>query len=250
MLVLSLFPGIGLFDMAFEREGFCVVRGPDVLWGGDIRQFAPPPGKFDGVIGGPPCQLFSPLQKLVAYNRAKAQAIDPDTKAHKEAENLIPEFERCVTMAEPRWFVMENVTGAPEPSVTGYVVQAIVLNNRWCGGEQNRVRRFCFGWRGEDAPQFAVPGEVFEPIDYHPAVTASGGTWDPTRRDGRGGVYGDKSTRYLNEAISAQGLPDDYLKDAPLTVRGKLRAVGNGVPLPMGQAVAASVRAICERQAG
>jgi DNA (cytosine-5)-methyltransferase 1 len=29
-LVLSLFPGIGLLDMAFEEEGFCVVRGPDL----------------------------------------------------------------------------------------------------------------------------------------------------------------------------------------------------------------------------
>ena len=37
--VLSLFPGIGLFDMAFEAEGFCVVRGPDVSWGGDVRTF-------------------------------------------------------------------------------------------------------------------------------------------------------------------------------------------------------------------
>lgn len=37
-LVLSLFPGIGLLDMAFEQEGFCVVRGPDVLWGGDVRK--------------------------------------------------------------------------------------------------------------------------------------------------------------------------------------------------------------------
>ncbi len=31
-LVLSLFPGIGLLDRAFELEGFTVVRGPDVLW--------------------------------------------------------------------------------------------------------------------------------------------------------------------------------------------------------------------------
>lgn len=38
-LVLSLFPGIGLLDMAFEEEGFCVVRGPDLLWGGDIKNF-------------------------------------------------------------------------------------------------------------------------------------------------------------------------------------------------------------------
>lgn len=28
-LVLSLFPGIGLLDMAFEEEGFCVVRDPE-----------------------------------------------------------------------------------------------------------------------------------------------------------------------------------------------------------------------------
>jgi len=33
-LVLSLFPGIGLMDAAFEDEGFCVVRGPDPLWEG------------------------------------------------------------------------------------------------------------------------------------------------------------------------------------------------------------------------
>lgn len=30
-LVLSLFPGIGLLDMAFEAEGYCVVRGPDKI---------------------------------------------------------------------------------------------------------------------------------------------------------------------------------------------------------------------------
>lgn len=34
--VLSLFPGLGLLDLAFEDAGFCVVRGPDHLWGGDV----------------------------------------------------------------------------------------------------------------------------------------------------------------------------------------------------------------------
>src|SRR2546430_12673163 len=48
----TLFPYTTLFRS-------CVVRGPDLLWGGDIRRFHPPAGKFDGVIGGPPCQLFS-----------------------------------------------------------------------------------------------------------------------------------------------------------------------------------------------
>lgn len=96
-LVLSLFPGIGLLDMAFEEEGFTVVRGPDVLWGGDIRRFHPPAGKFDGVIGGPPCQAFSRLNRLVAHNGGSPSF-----------GNLIPEFERCVREASPRWFVMEE----------------------------------------------------------------------------------------------------------------------------------------------
>ena len=43
-LVLSLFPGIGLLDLAFEERGFCIERGPDLLWGGDIRRFHPPCG--------------------------------------------------------------------------------------------------------------------------------------------------------------------------------------------------------------
>jgi DNA-binding XRE family transcriptional regulator len=53
VLILSLFPGIGLLDKAFEEEGYCVVRGPDPLWGGDVRNFHPPAGRFDGIIGGP-----------------------------------------------------------------------------------------------------------------------------------------------------------------------------------------------------
>lgn len=39
MLVLSLFPGIGLLDRAFEAEDFAVVRGPDLIWGGNVRDF-------------------------------------------------------------------------------------------------------------------------------------------------------------------------------------------------------------------
>ena len=50
-VVLSLFPGIGLLDRAFEERGACVVRGPDLLWGGDIKGFHPPAGVFRGVIG-------------------------------------------------------------------------------------------------------------------------------------------------------------------------------------------------------
>ena len=71
-LVLSLFPGIGLLDMAFEEEGFCVVRGPDLLWGGDIRRFHPPAGRFEGVIGGPH-GAPTPLDNLFARIAQRAQ---------------------------------------------------------------------------------------------------------------------------------------------------------------------------------
>jgi len=62
--VLSLFPGIGLLDRTFEECGFTVVRGPDLLWGDDIRDFHPQPGHFGGIIGGPPCQAFSRLRHI------------------------------------------------------------------------------------------------------------------------------------------------------------------------------------------
>jgi len=259
-LILSLFPGIGLLDRAFEEEGFCVVRGPDLLWGGDIKSFHPLTGRFDGIIGGPPCQAFSRLQALVAHNRRKAEAAG-DFR-FKPALNLIPEYERCVSEAAPQWFLMENVPDAPAPVVPGYIVQSVLINNRWVGGVQNRVRRFSFGWwqsygHGE-APVFRIETEAMEPTEYAPAVTASGGRWVPVAIGGsgkgkiskhlRGYLKGGASSSYLADAIRLQGLPEGFLSGSPLTVRGKCSAIGNGVPLPLGRAVARAVRKILEMQ--
>jgi DNA (cytosine-5)-methyltransferase 1 len=135
-MILSLFPGLGLLDMAFESEGFCVVRGPDVIWGGDIRRFHPPAGVFAGIIGGPPCQSFSSLAHLV-----RANGHEP------KFGNLIPEFERCVLEAQPAWFLMENVRAAPEAVVTGYGTKCFLLDNAMLdsgdghGEEQTRLDR-------------------------------------------------------------------------------------------------------------
>src|SRR6266850_1398172 len=130
-LVLSLFPGIGLLDMAFEEEGFCVVRGPDLLWGGDVKRFHPPRMKFEGIIGGPPCQAFSILSRLY---RGKARH-----------ENLIPEFERCVREARPAWFLMENVEEAPVPHIEGYIIGSQLVSDDEVGGNTVRRRRFTYG---------------------------------------------------------------------------------------------------------
>jgi DNA (cytosine-5)-methyltransferase 1 len=126
-LVLSVFPGIDLLGRGFELEGFCVVRGPDLIWGGDVRDFHPPTGVFDGVIGGPPCQLFSRLRHMNPH-------------CGEKHGNMIPEFARVVREAEPRWWVMENVPEAPAPGLPD--MHELVLNNRWLGEEQNRLRHF------------------------------------------------------------------------------------------------------------
>jgi DNA (cytosine-5)-methyltransferase 1 len=231
-LVLSLFPGIGLLDEAFEEAGFCVVRGPDLLWGGDVHRFHPPVRRFDGMIGGPPCQAFSRLRHLVHQNGLTS------------APNLIPEFERCVGEGQPGWWLMENVPDAPEPTVDGYEVRSFTLNNRWVGGEQNRIRRFSFGSRnGADLRSF-VTLEALEAFAVGQAVCASGCVKPgiPTGRTVRAKYLGWKTAEALRESIRLQGLPDDFLSKAPFTLEGKHRVVGNGVPLPMGRAIAAAVK--------
>lgn len=225
-LVLSLFPGIGLLDMAFEEAGFCVVRGPDLLWGGDVRRFHPPAGKFDGVIGGPPCQQFSQVNQAA---RKGIQTLAP---------NLIPEFERVVGEAGPRWFVMENVTAAPLPIVPGFVVEAVLLNNRWLGAEQNRVRRFSLGTADGRRLNIAPSLAVFDSIEKHGCFTANGTQWDASKGRSRS----SRTNKDLRHGLRLQGLPESHLDSAPFTAAMKIRVVGNGVPLPMGRAVAKAVR--------
>jgi DNA (cytosine-5)-methyltransferase 1 len=110
------------------------VRGPDLIWGGDIRTFHPPAGVFDGVIGGPPCQAFSALRHLIRHNGHEPRF-----------GNLIPEYERVVAEARPAWFLMENVPDAPIPHVQGYVTWDCMVRDKWVGGVQPRSRRFSFG---------------------------------------------------------------------------------------------------------
>lgn len=139
-LTLGLFSGIGFLDRCFEDAGFCVVRGPDLLWGHDIRGWHPVPG-FAGVIAGVPCQHWSPLAHMVRHVHGEA-AVAPD---------LFPELERVVAEAGPLWFLTECAKDSPVPRVPGYEVTTVVLDNRWIGdgiGQvQRRRRRFCFGTR-------------------------------------------------------------------------------------------------------
>lgn len=280
-LVLELFPGISFFGEAFEREGFPVVRGPDVLWGGDIRRFHPPAERFDGVIGGPPCQMFSALAPLIRHNGHEPRF-----------GNLIPEFERVVAEAAPAWFVMENVRGAPLPNVPGYDRWSTLLKDSDVGGVQPRVRRISMGfreglWDSPASPFTLVEYEQGPHIAYEDQLRGQSVVGDgravpvkvggsgkrkrsikadalPTRREARtvtgnsrtaasrdvlrnagydGGMLpGMGSVLHIGDMLEAQGLPRDYLDAAPFTVQGKRQAIGNGVPIAMGRAIARAVK--------
>ena len=227
MLVLSLFPGIDILWRAFEEEWpeACLVRGPDLLWGGDIKTFHPPAGKFDGVIGGPPCQFAS------ISNRG------PNAAYH---ENLIPAFERCVAEAAPAWFLMENVPPAPFPSVRGYAVMAVLLDNRKLGEVQMRCRRFCFGTPAGLTLEPFIEWAPLEAFEREYAVLASehkGQTFP--------GAIGRKKYlkgRTLARRCTLQGLPADFTDSLPFTAAAKSIVIGNGVPLPMGRAIARAVK--------
>ena len=276
-LVLSLFPGIGLLDMAFEEEGFCIVRGPDLLWGGDIRRFHPPSGKFDGVIGGPPCQAFSALRHLIRHNGHEPRF-----------GNLIPEFERVVAEAQPAWFLMENVPDAPVPHVEGYVTKPQMVRDKWVGGVQPRPRRFSFGtvdgkaldieWAALMRPELGPAtlgcdsGIAYEEkrrtsvladtrIGQGSRDKGQGGSLPHSRRSvvadariassgarvrskerGGGPLPGMGSVLPIEDACEAMGLPRDFTAEMPFTMQGKRSVIGNGVSMPTGRAIAKAVR--------
>jgi len=256
-LVLSLFPGFDLLGLAFKREGFCVVQGGDVIWGGDVREEHYPPGRFDGVIGGPPCQAFSRLAHMVRQN-----GYEP------KFGNLIPEFERIVNEVQPTWFVMENVPDAPTPQPYFFSTWSTLLNNRQCFDEdgkpakQNRVRRWTFGDRriGKRAA-LMIDVAALESIEFEYAAT--GGSQDPVpikfnrgmvekscvkaRRNGKGRMPWNARTRAaVIELLGKQGLPADAVQHLPMTTAGLCKALGNGVPLPMGRAIAKAVKEATE----
>lgn len=232
-LVLSLFPGIGLLDMAFEEAGFCVVRGPDLLWGGDIRRFHPPAGRFDGVIGGPPCQPHS----------------DATIGHAPKHECGIQDFARVIRECAPRsgpdwiagiWWVMEQVPSAPAPFNVG--MRCRLELDAWdFGATQRRRRAFC-----SNLPLRPVPIALNPCQDPLPTVLATEHKYSAGSNDKRraGRKLGRRMT--LAEVNVAMGLPEGWATPA-LTKAASYEVRGNGVPLPMGRAIAQAVKAAIAR---
>lgn len=175
MNVIDLFAGCGGLSTGFEMAGYKIplavekdewasetymknhpktkVVTADITQLKDLDSLLPKKGiKIEGIIGGPPCQGFS-----LSGNRDKK---DP-------RNSLFMEFVRFVKHFQPRFFVMENVTGIlsmqtksgelvkdvilSEYDKAGYNVEIYVLNAAEYGVPQSRIRVFFIGLR-KDIP--------------------------------------------------------------------------------------------------
>jgi DNA (cytosine-5)-methyltransferase 1 len=216
-IVLSLFPGIGLLDRAFAAAGFCVVQAADKITGGDVREFRGVPGRFHGIVAGPPCQGFS----VANTHRTNAE--------HASVQNsreMLQQTCRIIMECLPEWFLIENVPCVPDVRIEGYTVQRIPITHLECGGLQIRSRHVQFG---------SIRGDVIRPERVNDctqnrkkgrpskAVTTKTEKWkdfpDVCRRQD------------LERAIELKGW----------TRSAKVMAVANGVPLRIGRALAAAI---------
>ncbi len=137
-----------------------------------------------------------------------------------------------------------------------------MLNNRWLGEEQHRVRRFSFGSL-HDVLRLPVQTVALENPLFTQAVTADQravpvkmapggkvkGTWRPPTVTAGHSTPFDRPRQTIADMCELQGLPRDFLEEAPFTAHGKRKVIGNGVPLPMGRAIAKAVRRALEEQA-
>lgn len=148
MKVLSLFSGIGGFDLGFQRAGMEVVgmceidkhaqkilqrRFPDATLHTDVRKVRYERRSIDLICGGFPCQDLS-----VA---GKRRGLDG------ERSGLWFEFARIIDEAEPAWVVIENVPGLF--SSNGGRDFAVIVD--WLV-----QRGYGVGWRVLDAQGFGL----------------------------------------------------------------------------------------------
>jgi DNA (cytosine-5)-methyltransferase 1 len=210
-LILSTYTNIGMLDIGFKEAGFCVVSAGDIILGmhHDIKGFHPPPNKFDGIIGGSPCQNFSKLNR---------------TKKPELGIKLLNEFKRVVLEASPSWFLLENVPEVPDIEIEGFQIQRFMLNAKHCGSSQNRNRKFQFGSK---QGFFLQINREPSPIVAARCVTASEGK--------------RKERRTWEDFCELQGLPRDF--DLPdFTTEAAYRAIGNGVNIKVSRKVAFAIR--------
>lgn len=172
---IDLFCGAGGLSEGFRQAGFHVLAGNDYdeaagatykkthkeakFLPGPIQDIEPEDllrasglrrGELDVLIGGPPCQAYS------VYNHQRG--------THDERADLFREYLRIVEGLQPKWVVLENVTGIKsiangtivetiksEFERLGYRVKDKTLKAEEYGVPQERRRVFFIGTR-TDSP--------------------------------------------------------------------------------------------------
>lgn len=125
----------------------------------------------DLVAGGPPCQPFSVSGKRLRQF---------------DLRDMVPEFVRAVSEAQPRAFMMENVAGLggarfsqyllgkiSELHDLGYTVFAKVLNASNFGVAQRRQRLFLVGIRADQDGAFQFPESTHDGSEQKPFHTVA-----------------------------------------------------------------------------
>lgn len=154
-------------------------------------------------------------------------------------------------------------------SFPGYFCGRHEVVDAHVGGLTSRRRVFHFGGnltRFERPFGLRIEWAALHTTQPEPTVCASGGARPVSINIGGSGkvkrsyterhvatrkgasAMGFKTEAYFREALTNQGLPADFLAESPFTVAGKIHAVGNGVPLAMGRAVARAVKAAVSGQ--
>lgn len=208
-LVLSVFSGIDLLGMGFKQNGFCVVSAGDIMTGSDIIDFNPTPNKFDGVIGGSPCQDFSVARR------------SPPTGYGLQ---MLKQFERIVIEANPQWFLLENVPSVPDLKIEGFQVQRFRLSPTDLGFEQNRPRHFQFGSK----KGFIIQIDKVKFVGKKQScLTASEGK--------------KQNRRTFQDFLRLQGLPIDFSIEG-FTKSHKYKLIGNGVHVGVANEISKKIR--------
>lgn len=199
--LIDLFAGAGGMTCGFVSAGFrsilaveidrsaaktCEANFGDHVYTGPIEDFYGFP-YADVVIGGPPCQGFSPLGR------------DGEESSRAQKNALWREYVRAVREARPKAFVIENVpqflTSQPfedllktlreDPVLSEYVLEFGVLNAADFGVPQKRRRAFVIGSR-VGAPKWPSPSHGHESF-LQPLVTVRDAIGDldlePTDKD-------------------------------------------------------------------
>jgi DNA (cytosine-5)-methyltransferase 1 len=138
---------------------------------------------------------------------------------------MLAELSRLITEARPNWCLVENVPGIPTLLIDGYTNQRFNLFASEFGLSHKRNRTFQFLSRTGD--RLTVPRgseSHFKKPKLKPTPLAS--------KTGK---------RNFADFCEMMGLPRRFTLPG-LSRRAQYRAVGNGVPFPMGRAVAIAIR--------